>query len=555
MSSVTESSKEMASFDLQMHNPDVLTCIANLSNDEVFTPPELANQMLDTVAAAWAESNDGANIWADLNVTFLDPFTKSGVFLREIVRRLVDGLAGQIPDQQQRVDHVLSKQVFGIGITQLTSLLARRSVYCSKQANGKQSIATVFDSEDGNIWFERTEHTWEKRKKVQRVHPTSGITEVVEDLGSGRCKFCGAAESEYLRGADLETHAYAFIHTDNIKARIAELFGADMQFDVIIGNPPYQLDTGGAGRQAKPIYNLFVDQAKKLEPRHLLMVIQSRWFGGGMGLGEFRATMLNDRRIRTLVDYTNSNDVFPGTDFGGGICYFDWSRDEPGDCEIVSYFAGKTFHSVRALNEFPHFIRYSPSLPILRKVLEHGGEGLRPSVSSVRPFGVPSTYRPTETGDYRIVSSKGAGRVAKEEVTAGAKYIDSWNVLLSKTSHDHAGLPDKHGMRRVLSRMELLEPGAVCSESYIVVGSFDTKDEAKNCHQYLTTKFARFLMSLLSYSHNITGVVFEYVPAQEFSRPWSDAELYEKYGITDEEIAFIESMIRPMELGTADEDA
>lgn len=265
MSSVTESSKEMASFDLQMHNPDVLTCIANLSNDEVFTPPELANQMLDTAAAAWAESNDGANIWADPNVTFLDPFTKSGVFLREIVRRLVDGLAEQIPDQQQRVDHVLSKQVFGIGITQLTSLLARRSVYCSKQANGKQSIATVFDTESGNIWFERTEHTWEKRKRVQRVHSTSGITEMVEDLGSGRCKFCGAQESAFEREVGLETHAYAFIHTDNIKARIAELFGVDMQFDVIVGNPPYQMTGASGGSSDASIYHFFVEQAQGLE--------------------------------------------------------------------------------------------------------------------------------------------------------------------------------------------------------------------------------------------------------------------------------------------------
>jgi len=544
-----------ATFMLQAHNPDVLSCIANLSNDEVFTPPELANQMLDTLEQAWAESNGGASIWADPTVTFLDPFTKSGVFLREIVARLVEGLKDEIEDLQARVDHILTKQVFGIGITQLTALLARRSVYCSKFANGKHSVATSFDTPDGNIWFERTEHTWVSRKTVPRANPTGPGNYRFEVPGTGRCKYCGAAESEYARDDTLETHAYAFIHTDNIKARIAELFGADMQFDVIIGNPPYQLDTGGAGRQAKPIYNLFVEQAKRLEPRHLLMVIQSRWFGGGMGLGDFRSTMLNDRRLRTLVDFTNSSDVFPGTDFGGGICYFDWVRDDPGECEVINHLSGKQFSSTRPLDEFSHFIRYAPALPILRKVLSAGEASLRAEVSSVRPFGIPSTYRPVEVGDYRVVSSKGTGRVSKDRVTAGSKFVDTWNVLLSKTSHDHAGLPDKYGMRRVLSRMEILEPGAVCSESYIVVGEFTSKEEARNCHKYLSTKFARFLMSLLSYSHNITGVVFEYVPTQDFLKSWTDEELYAKYGLDENEIAFIESMIRPMEFdGTGDDE-
>ena len=151
-----------ASLSLRGRNPDVLTCIANLSNDEVFTPPEFAGRMLDTLAAGWAASNNGADIWEDSTVRFLDPCTKSGVFLREIATRLIKGLAEEIPDLQTRVDHILTKQVFGIGITRLTSLLARRSLYCSKQANGEHSVAKGFASDDGNVWFERTEHSWDK---------------------------------------------------------------------------------------------------------------------------------------------------------------------------------------------------------------------------------------------------------------------------------------------------------------------------------------------------------------------------------------------------------
>ena len=372
-----------AQFTLRGRNPDVLTCIANLSNDEVFTPPELANRMLDLLAEAWAAGHDGANIWADKRVRFLDPCTKSGVFLREITSRLTKGLADEMPDLEERVNHILTRQVYGIAITHLTSLLARRSVYCSKYANGRHSIAKGFNSEAGNIWFERLEHTWVK----------------------GKCTLCGASQNTLDRGAEMETHAYTFIHTDDIKTRMVELFGGDMQFDVIIGNPPYQLNTEGHGKQARPIYQQFVQQAKELEPRFLCMIIPARWFSGGMGLNDFRESMLTDKRVRLIHDYLTASDVFPGVGLKGGVCYFLWDRDNSGDCQVTTYYKDELRSTAtRPLLEegVDVFIRFNEGVSILKKVfaVETGNnkflelpenKRFMNLVSSIGAFGLPST--------------------------------------------------------------------------------------------------------------------------------------------------------------------
>jgi site-specific DNA-methyltransferase (adenine-specific) len=535
---------EQVSFTLRGRNPDVLTCIANLSNDEVFTPPELANRMLDMVAEAWAADHGGASLWADKNVRFLDPFTKSGVFLREIASRLTQGLAQQMPDLQERVDHILTQQVFGIGITRMTSLLARRSVYCSKYANGAHSIATSFDSDAGNIWFERTEHTWV----------------------DGKCTFCSASQAAMDRGADLETHAYAFIHTDNIKTRMAELFGEDMQFDVIVGNPPYQLDDGGFGASAMPIYNRFVQQAKALEPRFLTMVIPSRWLFGGRGLDEFRREMLNDNRIRKLIDYPDSRQVFPSVDVAGGICYFIWDRDNPGDCRVVEFDHGlESSESTRPLLEpgAEVFIRSNRALSILRKVMavETGSESLalpdkkrfERQVSSQKPFGLRTFFRGAATKsskqDVLVLQSGGRAWTSKAEVTTGVELIDKWKVFTSKSSSEHAGQVDKNGQRRVLSLSGVIPPGSVVTETYILLGAYDTEQEARNCFTYVVTRFFRFLIAVRSSAQDLARSAYSFVPVQDFSRAWKDQDFYGKYGLTDDEIAYIEKLIRPMEVG------
>ena len=528
-------------FTLRGRNPDVLTCIANLSNDEVFTPPELANRMLDTLTEAWAANHSGANLWANKSVTFLDPCTKSGVFLREITRRLTEGLAKEIPNLQKRVDHILTKQVFGIGITRITSLLARRSVYCSKRAMGEHSIAKSFKSDEGNIWFERMEHTWK----------------------TGKCSYCGAGQSVFDRAVALENHAYAFIHTDNIKTRLTEIFGKNMQFDVIIGNPPYQIEADEAGQNIIPIYNKFVEQAKALNPKYLSMILPSRWMAGGKWLDDFRSAMLSDKNIRVLVDYPNASEAFPGVDIKGGVCYFLRDQENPGGCAVTTYRGDQSIGPiVRKLDEFDVFVRDSHALEILRRVLSYGEKSFADLVSARDPFGsiLASNFTGYHTtpaaGDLRLHMNQAAKRgetwVTPDVVTKNHHLIEAWKVLMPKAGPGNSGghvIPDM-----VLSRPLVAAPGSVCTLSHVVVGPLKSIKAADSVASYLKTRFVRFLVSLRKTSQDAPRGVYTWVPQQDWSSKWDDDQLFNKYEITPEEQSYIESMIRPMDISAASAD-
>lgn len=545
---------EKVSFSLRNRNPDVLTCIANLSNDEVFTPPEFASQMLDLVTDAWAADQEGANIWADPSVRFLDPFTKSGVFLREITSRLVEGLKEEMPDLETRVDHILTKQVFGIGITRLTSLIARRSVYCSKWANGKHSIATTLSDEDGNIWFEPMEHTWVGG--TERVVTIDEYGDEIEVFTDGRCKYCGASRKVLDRGEELETHAYAFIHTEDIAARIAELFGDDMQFDVIIGNPPYQMTGGGGGSNDSPIYQLFVQQAKKLDPRLLCMVIPSRFMAGGRGLADFRGEFLADKHVRALVDFESAKDAFPTVGIGGGICYFLWDRDNPGSCKCTFHRRGEIVGPYdRDLDDFEVFVRDKRAVDILHKVLAKGEKPLEDLVSGDTPFGLATNfkdYKPAQEpgpGDVLLYANIGTkrvrGAVDRGKITKNSHLIDAWKLFLPKTGSGRER--ERSGVDLVLGPSILAGPGSVCTQTYLVAGPLQTEVEASSVESYLRTRFARFLVSLRKPSQDVFRGMYRWVPKQRWDRTWTDAELYEKYGLTTGEQEYIQSLIRPMD--------
>lgn len=514
---------EQVGFALRGRNPDVLTCIANLSNDEVFTPPEFAKQMLDTLAEAWAADHGGADIWADKTVRFLDPCTKSGVFLREITSRLTEGLAVEIPDLQERVDHIVTQQVFGIGITHLTSLLARRSVYCSKHADGEHSIARGFGNDEGNIWFERIEHTWKK----------------------GRCVYCGASQKTLDRDEELETYAYAFIHAENIKARVAEIFGEDMQFDVVIGNPPYQLSDGGYGTSAAPIYQLFVEKALELEPRFAVFVTPSRWMAGGKGLNKYREQMLADKRMRSLVDYPKLYEAFPGVKIRGGISYFVWERDYSGPCKVQTIWDGQPTGPVvaRYLDAYDILVRRNEAVPILEKVRAKGEPTLNARISSRKPFGLATNFKGKSSASdlsnpIRLFANQRTAYIEQEEIVINSEWIEKWKVLMTAVQGTSAAIETKF-----LSQPIISEPGTACTETYLVAGCFDTEAEAKNYAQYLCTRFVRFLVSLRKSTQHATRDVYAFIPDLPLDQVWTDEKLYERYGLAENEIEFIESQV------------
>ncbi len=508
-----------------VYNPDVLSCLANLSNDEVFTPPEMVNQMLDMLPQ---------ELFRNPDTTFLDPACKTGVFLREIAKRLIVGLEPQFPDLQERLDHIFHKQLYGIAITELTSLLSRRGLYCSKYPNSEFSVS-YFDEkhQDGNIRFKKIRHTWEPEKLMRDLNGRK----------IGKCIWCGASRDEYDRSKELETHAYEWIHANQPE----EIFG--MKFDVIIGNPPYQLSDGGNGASAKPIYNLFVEQAKKLNPRFLIMIIPSRWFAGGKGLDDFREAMLTDRRVVRIVDYVNAKDCFAGISLGGGVCYFLWDRDNPRKCEFTNIHDGKESTDLRDLSEFPVFVRYNEAISVIRKVLDKNEQKVSEVVGSRNPFGLSSAVRgdKDKTG-ITVYSSGGIGNIAEKEVTQGKHLINQYKVMISKVTSEHAGEPDKSGMFSVLSTVRVLKPQEVCTDSYLIAYESNNAVFAENFAQYMCTKFFRFLLLQAVSSINLSKDKFQFVPMQDFTKTWTDEMLYEKYELTQDEVEFIESMMKEKEL-------
>ena len=491
------------------YNPDVLSCLANLSNDEVFTPPKLVNKILDMLPQMLFQNKE---------TTFLDPVTKSGVFLREIAKRLNEGLKDQIPNKQERINHIFTKQVYGIAITKLTSLLARRSAYCSIYANGKYSVCTDFENEQGNIKYERIQHTWK----------------------NGKCIYCGASESKYSRKDDLETYAYQFIHTDEPQ----KIF--NMKFDVIIGNPPYHLSDGGAQASAMPIYQHFINNVKLMKPRHLCMIIPSRWFAGGRGLNQFRNDMLNDTRIREIHDFLTASECFPGVEIKGGICYFHWNREYNGRCKVLTHENDeiKSSASRYLKNKYSDiFIRYNEAISILDKIKRLKEEPISKIMSSQKPFGLRTFYKGKKEpfiNAIKVYVNKGIGYASNSEISINKHWIDEHKVIIPRAIGSGNSKSD-------LIKPLYSEPGSCCSETYIVMGPFASKSKIDNVISYVKTKFFHFLVTLQKNTMMAPKSVYSFVPIQNFNKEWNDEKLFKKYSLSTTEIEFVNNMVRNIE--------
>ena len=432
----------------------------------------------------------------------------------------MEGLKDSYPDEAERREHIFKNQLYALPITQLTAYMSRRTVYYSKDAT-KEGSVVQFDSPDGNIRYTPTSHTF---------------------IG-GKCRHCGQAEGEGIGArqidGSLETHAYQFIH-------LTEQEASSMKFDVIVGNPPYQLDTGGRGAQATPIYHKFVEQAKSLKPRYMAFIIPSRWFSGGMGLNEFRTNMLNDRHISALYDYPDSSDCFPGVEIKGGVMYYIWDKNYDGDCEIHTISGDDELPvTKRPLNEFDTFIRHNQAIPILRKVLNKNEETLDKKVSGINPFNFATNFKDFDQinnpDKVKIYANKKTGYIRRERIQSHPEWIDKHKVLISEAYGAGEGYP-----HQILGKPLLTEPPSCCTFTYLVPGVFDSKKQAENFTVYLKSRFFRFLVSLKKNTQHSSSKVFSFVPDLPMNEEWTDEKLYARYDIDADEQAFIESMIKEM---------
>ena len=342
----------------------------------------------------------------------------------------------------------------------------------------------------------------------------------------------------------------------------------NMKFEAIVGNPPYQMMDGGNSASAMPVYQHFVNLAKILHSQKISMIMPSRWLTGGRGLDSFRDEMLNDNRICILHDFYDAKECFPTVGFRGGVCYFLWNNQYHGDCEIFSHKDGSIIKQKRPLLEdgAETFIRSQEQISILNKVRALGEKSISTWLSAGRFFGfhtkmewdkednskgalqtadgsdmIPVTAEQKETDDVKIYVHGGSCWIKREDIPKNVQYVDNYKVLLPRS-----GNPDTV----IIGKPIISEPGSCNSNTYVVAMPLDrqlSRKEVDNLYNYIKTKFFRFLVATKTTTQSMSLPAYTFVPLQNFSESWSDEKLYKKYNLSEEEIAFIESMIKPME--------
>ncbi|WP_454165378.1 Eco57I restriction-modification methylase domain-containing protein [Gordonia iterans] len=496
------------------HVPDILDCLAQLSNDEVPTSPKLARAMLDLLPE---------HVWHEPHYRWLDPFSKSGVFLREIATRLLDSLVDWEPDFAKRREHIFRNMLYGAAITEMTGIISRRSVYCTADASSAYSVVR-FDDPDGNIPYVPSMHDF---------------------AADDRCRLCNAPKG-LERGDTRENYAYSFIHGTYPTEELA-----DMKFDVIVGNPPYQIDSDGNTR-TMPIYQKFVERAIEMEPRYVLMITPSRWFGSGLGLDEFRARMIADRHLAKLIDNPKIYDCFPGVKIRGGVSYFLWDREHNGDCEFSTRIDGKVVSTRnRDLRDGDGvLVRDNRAASIIKKVQAVGYPTVEDLIAPQVPFGLRTNYSGAADepfpGSIPVVYGNKVGFCRHDQIERLHDLIDRWKVLLPNAGSGDTPLNDDGQIVDVVTGAPIaLAPGSACTQTYLVAASFGNATETENYANYMATKLYRFLVLQRKVTQHLTSDRFRFVPMLDMTRAWSDEQLYNHFGLTDDEREYVETSIKP----------
>lgn len=496
------------------HVPDILDCLAQLSNDEVPTPPKVAAAMLDLLPD---------EVWSQPGYRWLDPFSKSGIFLREVATRLFDGLSDWEPDFVKRREHIFRNMLFGTSVTEMTGIISRRSVYCATNAAGPYSVVR-FDDDQGNIPFIRSEHDFDS---------------------NDRCRLCNAP-ADLERGASRENYAHAFIHGTYPTKEMSA-----MNFDVIVGNPPYQIDSDGNTR-TMPIYQKFVERAIDLDPRYVLMITPSRWFAGGLGLDEFRANRIADRRMAKLVDNPKIYDCFPGVKIRGGVSYFLWDRSYNGDCEFSTRIDGRVISTMtRDLRAGDGvLLRDNRAAAIINKVKAKGYPSVEDRFAPQVPFGLRTNFKGSKDapfpGSVPLVYGNKIGYIRPEQMERLHDWVDRWKVLIPKAGSGDTQLNDDGLIIDVVTGAPIaVAPGSACTQTYLIAAAFDTREETENYANYMATKLYRFLVLQRKLTQDLTPERFRFVPMLDMTRSWTDQDLYEHFALTDEERDYIEQSIKP----------
>ncbi|MGM9880765.1 MAG: Eco57I restriction-modification methylase domain-containing protein [Bacilli bacterium] len=535
-----------------IENFDILETITNVGNDEVFTPRKTCDMMLDSLPE---------EVWHNPNYKWLNPATKNGIFEREIAIRLDIGLKDVIPDTETRRKHILQNMIFAIGQTKFTANVARRTLYYCSQANKKCDGIIAddghyvngyaigngywFDNEEGNIKTPCVNHKINSKTK--------------------KCEFCGiSGNSKYLDANQREQYAYEFIHYNHlvIERKLNERFfggNKNMKFDIIIGNPPYQLSDGGAQASARPIYNLFIKQARKMNPKYLCMIIPSRWMTGGKGLDDFRTSMINDRHIELLHDFVDPKECFPNNEIKGGVCYFLWNRDNDGPCKIFTHKNGNVAESTRYLKNgnVDVFIRDERLIPLIEKSLAYKGGSFTKIVSPLKPYGLrgdvfkdPSKYA-LPPMDTTPINNGLVIHGLDEHLKRVKRYVPSsypipkkdlikgWKLFVAR--NQGSGV-----FGETMSEAIIAGDNELCTETYVVFGPFNTRNEAENCWGYVKTKFFRAMLGIRKLDQGAAQGVYQFVPLLDFNESWNDQKLYKMFDLSDDDVDFIETNVQEM---------